>query len=142
MNYVAGFAWYKDHVWLKKSMNKGPATVRGLWNAIGGQIESDETPLQAIVREFEEEAGVRVEDWTLKVVLTRTNADSMVYFFSCELTSEWPQPFPRASRTRHPLGLFDPLDGGSLFMVPNLLWLIPLSRDRTVVFPVHIQDTV
>lgn len=138
MNYVAGFAWYKDHVWLIKKAMKGPAAVQGRWNAIGGKIESDETPLQAMVREFEEEVGVRVEDWTLKVVLAHTNADWKVYFYSCELTSvQHPE-----QQEDEPIGLFDPSDWGLMPMVPNLLWLIPLSRDRTVVFPIHIQDTV
>jgi 8-oxo-dGTP pyrophosphatase MutT (NUDIX family) len=43
----------------------GPMVVVNKWNAIGGKIKPTETSLQAMEREFYEEAGVRVSSWKL-----------------------------------------------------------------------------
>jgi 8-oxo-dGTP pyrophosphatase MutT (NUDIX family) len=40
-----------------------PSWQAGLLNGVGGHIESGETPHDAMVREFEEEAGVHVPRW-------------------------------------------------------------------------------
>lgn len=34
----------------------------GCWNGFGGKLEQDETPLECIVRETEEEAGIKLDE--------------------------------------------------------------------------------
>lgn len=58
------------HVWDKIDialiLKNRPKEQLGLYNGPGGAIESGESPEQAIVREFEEECGVKtkVSDWS------------------------------------------------------------------------------
>ena len=57
-HYTIGFVFNKakDAVLLIKK--RKPSWQAGYWNAPGGKIEQNETPLQAICREFREETGV------------------------------------------------------------------------------------
>jgi 8-oxo-dGTP diphosphatase len=59
INYVVGFLFNdeQDKVVLIHKRH-GPKCVITRWNGVGGKVEDDESPLQAIVREFEEETGV------------------------------------------------------------------------------------
>lgn len=61
-NYVVGFLFStnkKEVVLIKKNR---PDWQKGLLNGIGGHIE-DETPLEAMKREFLEETGLKIEYW-------------------------------------------------------------------------------
>ncbi len=42
----------------------------GKWNGLGGKIENGETPEECVVREVEEESGLRIKNPTLKGYLT------------------------------------------------------------------------
>lgn len=48
-----------DHVLLVRKL-KGPASLRGKWNGIGGKIEPGESPSLCARREFFEETGIAV----------------------------------------------------------------------------------
>ncbi len=62
MDYVAGFYFSEcgERVALIRKLK--PEWQRGWLNGIGGKVEPGESPLSAMVREFEEEAGARIED--------------------------------------------------------------------------------
>jgi 8-oxo-dGTP diphosphatase len=69
---VVGFAFqHYDLVWLIRKNR--PDFQKGLLNGIGGHVEEGETPEGAMIREFEEEAGARVENWTHVAVLEGNN---------------------------------------------------------------------
>lgn len=63
MNYVLGFMfdWNAEHVVLIQKTK--PKWQEGLLNGVGGKIEEGETPYEAMVREFEEETGVKETFW-------------------------------------------------------------------------------
>jgi len=70
-HYVAGFAFSKDATTVALIRKNRPAWQAGKLNAIGGHVEPGEIPIEAQVREYWEETGVksRPEDWTLFAVL-------------------------------------------------------------------------
>lgn len=61
-------------------LKKTPPWQCGYYNGIGGHIEEDETPEQAMTREFQEEAGCTVSRWEQKLILTPV-PDVMVHVF-------------------------------------------------------------
>ena len=62
--YAVGFAFSipGDEVVLIRKLR--PAWQEGLLNGVGGHVEDGERPVDAMRREFKEEAGVWIHDWT------------------------------------------------------------------------------
>lgn len=67
--YVLGFLFDNDnHVWL---INKTkPDWQKGKLNGIGGKVEGKEDLLDAMTREFKEETGITITDWTKFCVIS------------------------------------------------------------------------
>lgn len=65
MEYVAGFLFDYDRHNIVLIEKLKPVYQRWKLNGVGGKIEPGETPHQAMVREFEEEAGVLINSWEL-----------------------------------------------------------------------------
>lgn len=63
MEYVAGFMFSEDKKKVALIIKNRPQWQKGLMNGIGGHVETGEKPYDAMVREFEEETGVRHSDW-------------------------------------------------------------------------------
>ncbi len=82
--YVVGFMFdskMESVVMVKKNR---PAWQAGLHNGIGGKIEDGETPVDAMVREFSEEAGVESAAGMWAHVLTLRFPYAEVEFFACQ----------------------------------------------------------
>lgn len=58
IEYVVGFAFSKDKSSIVLIKKNKPEWQRGKFNGVGGKIEGNETPIQAMEREFKEETGV------------------------------------------------------------------------------------
>lgn len=64
MNYVLGFAFSFDNLSVVLITKTHPEWQAGKINGVGGRIEeSDASPEDAMVREFEEETGVLLDTW-------------------------------------------------------------------------------
>jgi 8-oxo-dGTP diphosphatase len=65
--YVVGFMFSPDKQFVALIKKNRPEWQAGKLNGIGGKIEDGETPRAAMVREFQEETGVRTynEDWEI-----------------------------------------------------------------------------
>lgn len=139
-HYVVGF--YIDEteqdvlMVLKK---KGPEVVLDKLNGIGGKVIEKERGSFAMSREFEEEAGkyIKPEDWTFRGVLRSRTNDWQVKFythygktFEVEEQNDVGEPLLWVNLT-------EAVDGTAC-VVPNLLWLLPLCKDRDV----HLFDVV
>lgn len=85
--YVVGFAFsfdYRDVCLIEKQK---PAWQKGLLNGVGGKVEPEEHRFDAMVREFEEETGLKttVQDWHYFCVLE--GEDFQVFCFHARLST-------------------------------------------------------
>ena len=128
-NYVVGFMFCKETkqvVLLKKNR---PQWQKGQWNGIGGHIESYEKPIDAMIREFKEEAGVSWDKW--ENFLTIQYSDCIVYFFKAFIPkSELPGI---QSMTDEEVLIFNIDNILSWPIIPNLQWIIPLALDEYII---------
>jgi 8-oxo-dGTP pyrophosphatase MutT (NUDIX family) len=77
---------------------------RGLWEMPGGEVEEDETPEEAIGREFEEETGMKLE------IISKRSIDGGAVFFG--YARGWPKRIsPEIARVE----LFDRLPANLAF---------------------------
>jgi mutator protein MutT len=70
---VGGVVLHEGHVLL---VRRGKPPVAGKWSIPGGMVELGETTAQAVVREIEEECGLRVRLAGLAGVLDRVVSDA------------------------------------------------------------------
>lgn len=136
IEYVVGFcfdAGGEQVVTIQKL--RGPPSVKGRRNGVGGKIEDGEVPEDAMVREFEEEAGLRIPHraWTLKVLL---QGDGYVVFVFVAFTSRIGEV---RSMTDEQISVVDvfPLPDD---VVRNLHWMIPLCLNRYVREVVVVEE--
>ena len=63
--YVVGFVFdhAREHVVLVHK--RRPTSQAGLWNGVGGKVESNETSLAAMQRECAEECDLHIPEWQL-----------------------------------------------------------------------------
>lgn len=132
--YVCGFRFSPDGQVVLIRKNK-PAWQKGGLNGVGGKIEPGETPLQAMRREFYEEAGLDIEDWTLSVVLSGHNNDGwIVYFFQSHGPIDGAE-----SKTDEQITMV-PARNLPQDVLYNLHWLIPLCLENTIKFPIVVEQ--
>ena len=131
--YVVGFLFSEDMNQVILIKKKRPDWQNGKYNGVGGHIEENETPKEAMIREYEEEAGKRVEEWTHYVTLENTGWK--VYFFFAvdntaflESETKTDEDIFRAISTNLPTNV-----------IPNLRWLIPICCDN-LQFPLHLIE--
>ena len=129
---VVGFAFTEDKLnVLLIHKRRGPKVVFNRMNGIGGHIEEGETPIEAQVREFDEEAGVHIpaNRWTQTVILRGSDDGGWeVTFFYCHLTMQ--ECRECRDRTDEPLEWVNVHTFPVLHVVGNLRWLIPIQHDR------------
>lgn len=73
----------KDDKILMINRNKKP--FMGMWNALGGHQEKDESPLQCAIREIYEESNIKVDNAKLISISTWNYDDDEIYVFVSEL---------------------------------------------------------
>jgi len=117
--YVAGLL-FDDKGYVALISKTHPLWQKGKLNGIGGHIEEGETPQQAMIREFSEEAGL-ILNWR-KFVIVRGDNYEVHWFTSrlgnknvdiCTMTDESVRWY-----------LVDKLPENIL---PSLRWLIPMA---------------
>ena len=123
--YVAGFLFTDDsrHVVLIEKVR--PEWQAGLLNGIGGHVEPGETPLEAMVREFNEETGVEVSTWKQFATLKGESDVQWTVHFFCAFDT---RAFQRVEQMtdESPVKMWvDSLDFDGT--IPNLSWLIPMA---------------
>lgn len=98
-----------------------PEWQAGKLNGVGGAVEGEETPPESMRREFLEEAGILIEAWREFTVLAVEGG--VVHFFVAH------GDYDVHSMTEEQIDWY-PWDAlGTLPLIPNLKWLIPLAPD-------------
>lgn len=59
---------------------KRPNWQKGLLNGVGGEIKTNETPIDAMIRECKEESGLCIDTWHLYDKVTFDNGIELNYF--------------------------------------------------------------
>lgn len=131
MRYVAGFLADKEGNVLLVEKKK-PDWQKGKLNGIGGKIEGDEKPADAMAREWLEETGEVRGKWRLFCHLVEASEEGAEVFFYAAVTE-------RPLRYLFP-GNFVNDVGEKVLIIPriaiplaktidNLRWLIPMAFD-------------
>ncbi len=134
--YVAGFLFSMDGAHVALVEKQKPEWQKDKWNGIGGKIEQNESALSAMQREFKEEAGLDIENWTPFCVLSGNDAGYVengnsfeVHFFSHFSDDVY------KVKTMETEKILYHSTKAITFMetVPNLKWLIPLALERGLI---------
>lgn len=139
-DYVLGFAMTKSDnerrvLLIEKAR---PDWQKGLLNGVGGKIEHGEHTLDAMVREFREETGIRTDPiaWTYFASLTGQGYEVSCY---CAFMTEEILNNAESPDKKEPLTTVLIADLSMWKVIPNLRFLIPLALDRTVM-PVTFKE--
>ena len=123
--YVLGFLFSNDRERVALIKKTRPAWQAGFLNGVGGKIETGESPLQAMVREFHEEANFLHNDWTL--FATMTNSQFIVHCFKA--TTDLIDEVMTMTEEEVVVTFVDEIGVGLHTVIPNLHWLIPMALD-------------
>jgi 8-oxo-dGTP diphosphatase len=124
--YVLGFAINIDRTTVLLIEKSKPDWQKGKLNGIGGKIEPRETPLAAMVREYEEETGITTTetDWSEFCIMHGPGwrchcfkAFTDEIFWAQKLTDEMPIAVD--------LDRFD-----DYTMISNVPWLVQMALDN------------
>lgn len=134
-HYVCGFLFTPGEPFVALIKKQRPKWQAGLYNGIGGKVEDGEEPIEAMIREFNEETGCEtVFRWNpfCKIINDRAASKSTpsgpwtVHFFKAFGIATLQSPTDEevawhncSSITRINTHIF----------VPNLQWLIPMALE-------------
>lgn len=80
MNYVVGIVTDGSKILLLRKNN--PDWQKGLYNGVGGKVNLDETPLEAIIRECQKEVGLEIPNWNQIETIPLQSGVDLTYFFA------------------------------------------------------------
>lgn len=105
-----------------------PAWMAGKLNGVGGRIEAGELPSAAMRREFNEETGVDISEWTPFAQLIFPEAE--VFCFAAQ---DDDKIFDVHSMTDEKVGIYETTDLSDALR--NLTWMIPMAITRLQDWP-------
>ena len=94
------------------------------WGLVGGEIEKNETPKQAVEREITEETGMEIKKF-IKTFTIQRNPDSIEHIFACRFDGE-PTDI-RLNEENSNYGWYDVNEMKFLDIVPHLIEYITMS---------------
>jgi len=108
---------------------KRPAWMAGKLNGIGGAIKPDESPVQAMIREFKQETGVTFDNWIYFCQMRYIDKATIHFFYgiapvlfnACKTQTD--ETLVNTSVDSDILEVFRQ----QMNIVPDLRWLIPMA---------------
>lgn len=129
--YCLGFMFDDEGTQVALIKKNRPARHRGQWNGIGGHVEKGESSIEAMVREFKEEAGCKtLAEWWKHVATADgrgEEGDFTLYIFAA-FNSGAGIMVGENSATDEKVSIFR-VDNLPEKVVPNLRWIVPLCLD-------------
>lgn len=123
-NYAVGFAF--DHNRVLLICKNKPEWQAGKLNGVGGKIEKNETSIEAMCREFQEECGVSTAPfhWNLRIHLIMDV--SIIDFYSGHFPIDGTE-----DKTEEKLYIAH-VNNLPQNVIPNLRWIIPFCLDNVL----------
>lgn len=143
VHYVVGFAFTNiPSSSAQRSMlrvllieKQRPKWMANRWNGIGGHVEPNEVPHQAMVREFSEETGCQTitKDWKKFLVASVKNPAGELAKLHCfRLLKNIEPTLVNCSMTDEPLQWFE-IDQLPSRIVSNTTWLMHMALDNNII---------
>ena len=133
--YVVGFYYVTNPNMVLLIEKNRPEWQKGLLNGVGGHIENDESAVEAMQREFFEEAGLKIIGWRGFLEISR-QPDFHVSFFYFK--GDRGEMNTIHARTDEKLS-WHAVNRLPDTIIPNLAWIVPLSLEREIESPVIIN---
>lgn len=127
--YVVGFMFDSSMSNVALIRKNKPAWQSGLLNGIGGKVEPGEGYLNAMCREFREEAGLNVSDWTSFCSMAGTNNDGEPFAVEFYYTKGMTHQLTSMESEQIEVVPSDDIAGGKERTVGNVPWLVALALD-------------
>jgi 8-oxo-dGTP diphosphatase len=129
-NYVCGFLFDCEAGRVALIKKNKPDFQAGKLNGIGGKVESHEAPLEAMVREFREETGACIANWSRYCTLNVAKGPATIDFF----VSTSGEGVELQTTTDEKVGWYSLRDSMTGWLAQphmrNLDWLIPLALEH------------
>ncbi|KKM46508.1 hypothetical protein LCGC14_1559950 [marine sediment metagenome] len=130
MKFVCGFLFDKNKKSVVLIRKNTPSWQAGYMNGVGGWIEVGEEPFDTMRREFDEEAGMRLDGW--KHFCTLNNKDAVIHWFVDRVNytiDHGHEKMTSVIRVTSPEPVYwCPVDQlGTLDLIPNTRWLIVMA---------------
>jgi len=121
--YVTGFLFDKHEQMVALVKKNRPEWQAGRWNGIGGKIEPGEIPADAMRREFWEETGLQIDEWTH--FITIFGKEFRVHFFYSH--ADYPILNEVQTKTDEVIEVWYIDNLSEEPIIANLKWLIPMA---------------
>lgn len=131
-HFAIGFVFNKTKDKVLLIEKRKPPWQAGHWNGPGGKIEKDETPLQAINREFREETGII---HVFEHAITFICPGGTVFVYKA-ISKDEEIMFEQLEVEQLKIWLLNNLPEN---MMANLKWIIPICLS-TIQFPLIVQQ--
>jgi 8-oxo-dGTP diphosphatase len=119
VRYVVGLLFNGSREFVVLIQKNRPEWQKGKLNGPGGHIEGEETPEQAIQREFREECGVDIHAW--KYFCTLSTPTAVVHFLAAQREANL------KSMTDEKVTWYNLNGMQDLPLIPNMRFLIPMA---------------
>lgn len=129
--YVCGFLFSPDRSRVVLIRKNRPVWQAGKLNGVGGKIEPGETPHDAMVREFREEAGLLIPTWQPMLQITGKPSPRDEFGWRATFFRAFGDPAAARSQTDELLEIH-PTRPPPPDTIANLHWIIPMLLDDDV----------